>query len=250
MAEPIEDESSSDRQSDAAAQLMRRELSQTISRRVEVSKSATPRIGGKAEVCDVVYEKALQDEEGDALDSTADLQRQARTSQEKRKLVIILVGLPGRGKTYLCNKLLCYLNWCAAAARPCLAEGFSETLSSPSAVLRAEHVRSCLQQPRTDSAHQVLCYQPLLKVLRGLHSTCGGQGSACLQTHRQHPCRLGHISKHFNVGKYRRELKGDTGDEQDAHFFDHSNEVRQLVLQPQLLRMMCVNPTLVHPCAP
>jgi len=24
--------------------------------------------------------------------------------------------LPGRGKTFLCNKLMCYLNWCAAAA--------------------------------------------------------------------------------------------------------------------------------------
>lgn len=22
-----------------------------------------------------------------------------------------MVGLPGRGKTFLCNKLVCYLNW-------------------------------------------------------------------------------------------------------------------------------------------
>lgn len=45
--------------------------------------------------------------------NTAEFMRQAqRTSQEKRKLVIIMVGLPGRGKTYLCNKLMCYLNWC------------------------------------------------------------------------------------------------------------------------------------------
>lgn len=45
---------------------------------------------------------------------TAEFMRHAqRTSQEKRKLVIIMVGLPGRGKTYLCNKLMCYLNWCA-----------------------------------------------------------------------------------------------------------------------------------------
>ncbi len=29
----------------------------------------------------------------------------------RQKLVIVLVGLPGRGKTFLCNKLLCYLNW-------------------------------------------------------------------------------------------------------------------------------------------
>ena len=31
---------------------------------------------------------------------------------EKSKLIIILVGLPGRGKTYLCNKLMSFLNWC------------------------------------------------------------------------------------------------------------------------------------------
>lgn len=31
----------------------------------------------------------------------------------RQKLVIVLVGLPGRGKTFLCNKLLCYLNWYA-----------------------------------------------------------------------------------------------------------------------------------------
>lgn len=29
---------------------------------------------------------------------------------EKNKLVIVMVGLPGRGKTFLCNKLKCYLN--------------------------------------------------------------------------------------------------------------------------------------------
>lgn len=35
------------------------------------------------------------------------------------------------------------------------------------------------------------------------------------------------MSKHFNVGKYRRELKGSDGDEQqNHHFFDHNNEVR------------------------
>jgi 6-phosphofructo-2-kinase/fructose-2,6-biphosphatase len=27
------------------------------------------------------------------------------------QLIIIMVGLPGRGKTFLCNKLKCYLNW-------------------------------------------------------------------------------------------------------------------------------------------
>ncbi len=36
---------------------------------------------------------------------------------DRQKLIIILVGLPGRGKTFLCNKLMCYLNWCAAGLR-------------------------------------------------------------------------------------------------------------------------------------
>ncbi|KAL3144542.1 hypothetical protein ABBQ32_004273 [Trebouxia sp. C0010 RCD-2024] len=62
---------------------------------------------------------------------------------DRQKLIIILVGLPGRGKTFLCNKLMCYLNW------------------------------------------------------------------------------LGHTTRHFNVGQYRRKQKGD--DLQDAAFFDHNN---------------------------
>jgi signal recognition particle GTPase len=34
-----------------------------------------------------------------------------RSGAQKNKLIIIMVGLPGRGKTFLCNKLKCYLNW-------------------------------------------------------------------------------------------------------------------------------------------
>eukprot|EP00879_Flechtneria_rotunda_P002407 GHRR01002603.1.p1 GENE.GHRR01002603.1~~GHRR01002603.1.p1 ORF type:complete len:266 (+),score=58.35 GHRR01002603.1:270-1067(+) len=34
-----------------------------------------------------------------------------RSDAQKNKLIIIMVGLPGRGKTFLCNKLKCYLNW-------------------------------------------------------------------------------------------------------------------------------------------
>lgn len=34
-----------------------------------------------------------------------------RQRVDRQKLIIILVGLPGRGKTFLCNKLMCYLNW-------------------------------------------------------------------------------------------------------------------------------------------
>ena len=42
-------------------------------------------------------------------------------------------------------------------------------------------------------------------------------------------CRLGHDTRHFNVGQYRRKQRGD--DElQDASFFDHKNPVRCLLL--------------------
>ena len=46
---------------------------------------------------------------------------------------------------------------------------------------------------------------------------------------RYHPfnvCRLGHTTRHFNVGQYRRKQKGE--DMQDAAFFDHNNAVRKL----------------------
>ena len=39
-----------------------------------------------------------------------------RRGVDRQKLIIILVGLPGRGKTFLCNKLMCYLNWLGASA--------------------------------------------------------------------------------------------------------------------------------------
>jgi 6-phosphofructo-2-kinase/fructose-2,6-biphosphatase len=32
-------------------------------------------------------------------------------SATSTKLIVIMVGLPGRGKTFLCNKLRCYLSW-------------------------------------------------------------------------------------------------------------------------------------------
>ena len=38
-------------------------------------------------------------------------QQQTGGRQMRQKLIIILVGLPARGKTFLCNKLMCYLNW-------------------------------------------------------------------------------------------------------------------------------------------
>ena len=43
---------------------------------------------------------------------TISTQRSKRIHRvDRQKLIIILVGLPGRGKTFLCNKLMCYLNW-------------------------------------------------------------------------------------------------------------------------------------------
>jgi hypothetical protein len=30
---------------------------------------------------------------------------------DRQRLIVLLVGLPARGKTFLCNKLMCYLNW-------------------------------------------------------------------------------------------------------------------------------------------
>mmetsp|Transcript_6882 Transcript_6882/g.17136 ORF Transcript_6882/g.17136 Transcript_6882/m.17136 type:complete len:656 (-) Transcript_6882:490-2457(-) len=78
-----------------------------------------------------------------------------RTRLQRNKLIIIMVGLPGRGKTFLCNKLVCYLNW------------------------------------------------------------------------------LGHSTRLFNVGSYRR-LQKHSGEVQDATFFDRNNphgmEARQRAL--------------------
>jgi hypothetical protein len=37
-----------------------------------------------------------------------------RPGAVRNKLIIVMVGLPGRGKTFLCNKLKCYLNWWVA----------------------------------------------------------------------------------------------------------------------------------------
>jgi hypothetical protein len=47
----------------------------------------------------------------DATNKRAIMARTVSRGAQKSKLVIIMVGLPGRGKTFLCNKLKCYLNW-------------------------------------------------------------------------------------------------------------------------------------------
>ena len=106
-----------------------------------------------AQVCGTVYSYLDRTESGVAdssFEDTGRLVEHARLAvqEHRKKLVLIMVGLPGRGKTYLCNKLMCYLNW------------------------------------------------------------------------------LGHTSKHFNVGSYRRKIKSEADSVvQDSAFFDHSNEV-------------------------
>ena len=75
---------------------------------------------------------------------------------DRQKLIVILVGLPARGKTFLCNKLMCYLNW------------------------------------------------------------------------------LGHRTRHFNVGNYRRRQRG-AGEVQDAGWFDPGNPVGYEARQRALL---------------
>ncbi|KAL4433083.1 hypothetical protein ABPG77_006510 [Micractinium sp. CCAP 211/92] len=79
-----------------------------------------------------------------------------RKRVDRQKLIVILVGLPARGKTFLCNKLMCYLNW------------------------------------------------------------------------------LGHPTKHFNVGQYRRRTKGCS----DAEFFDIRNPVGQKMRHQALMHAL------------
>lgn len=44
-----------------------------------------------------------------------------------------------------------------------------------------------------------------------------------------HACRLGHKTAHFNVGQYRRIQKAEE-QVQDASFFDHNNQVTNIVI--------------------
>eukprot|EP00882_Tetradesmus_deserticola_P015146 GHRQ01016127.1.p2 GENE.GHRQ01016127.1~~GHRQ01016127.1.p2 ORF type:complete len:124 (+),score=40.57 GHRQ01016127.1:90-461(+) len=65
---------------------------------------------------DAQHELAAHEDE-DPTNKAAISQRSKamRSGAQKTKLIIIMVGLPGRGKTFLCNKLKCYLNWCVRA---------------------------------------------------------------------------------------------------------------------------------------
>ena len=61
-----------------------------------------------------------------------------RNRVDRQKLIIILVGLPGRGKTFLCNKLMCYLNWCA---EPHISSAAYLDSASDLSVLPASHAQ-------------------------------------------------------------------------------------------------------------
>ena len=54
------------------------------------------------------------------------------------RLALVMVGLPGRGKTYICNKLLCYLNW----------------LGHPTAHFNVGNYRRCQKGEGGAGAHQ------------------------------------------------------------------------------------------------
>ncbi len=68
-----------------------------------------------------------------------------RNRVDRQKLIIILVGLPGRGKTFLCNKLMCYLNWYASAwlqtARVLDKKHDCRLYSNESNILKALHLK-------------------------------------------------------------------------------------------------------------
>lgn len=65
-----------------------------------------------------------------------------------------------------------------------------------------------------------------LNIVTQLHGLCGAllRRQAC-NSSAGRAGRLGHPTRHFNVGQYRRKQKGEA-DVQDAAFFDHNNPVR------------------------
>ena len=85
------------------------------------------------------------------------------------------VGLPARGKTFLCNKVMCYLNWWAAMSWGRRDLGACGVACAP-----------------------LCCCCCRLNLARAKWPAC-----AVLSSHR-----LGHPTKHFNVGQYRRRVKG------------------------------------------
>lgn len=146
-------------------------------------KQGTPRAkGAQAEFRDTIHRVHASQDVGSGCEPVQEDPVSPRgPTEEKRKLVIILVGLPGRGKTYLCNKLMCYLNW-----------------------------------------YDLLLSQPM----------CASQVVRCTFRTPTAVRRLGHKTRHFNVGAYRRQIRLPLDEEhehgdavQDANFFDHTNKV-------------------------
>ena len=79
--------------------------------------------------------------------------RRRKLRIDRQKLIIILVGLPGRGKTFLCNKLMCYLNWCAAAAA---AAAHTASLCSAASAAGSQLCVDACAEHRRDLEHTLM----------------------------------------------------------------------------------------------
>ena len=102
---------------------------------------------------------------------------------DRQKLIVILVGLPGRGKTF--------------------------------------PLQQAYVLPSTGS----LC-------IPQFQGPCANAfSSGCMLNCAR--CRLGHDTRHFNVGQYRRKQKPND-EVQDASFFDTTNQVRSQQYLPGL----------------
>jgi hypothetical protein len=104
---PKEESSSSANGSGVANGRSARELKRMLSSSVSFKDLSLPQVDLNLSEDDT---SDASDQENSA-DYLAELTLNAVAKPDKKKLVIVLVGLPGRGKTFLCNKLKCYLNW-------------------------------------------------------------------------------------------------------------------------------------------
>jgi 6-phosphofructo-2-kinase len=136
----INEHDEADQAERSSCHMVTRDISQTLRERralrgISLGHS-TPRANTNAvsEVMDTVYRRVNDDEGAEPQASSVDLLNSAKTSQEKKKLILIMVGLPGRGKTYLCNKLMCYLNWCARASLEACCRAMSHWRASRTAL--------------------------------------------------------------------------------------------------------------------
>lgn len=127
-------------------------------------------------------------------------QQQQRVAA-RQKLIILLVGLPARGKTYLANKIMCYMNWWYLVLRFAL-----QCQGTPSnSNFFVEAGQSALQFRSDNFLWLRYSAQDLF-------------------------CRLGHETRHFNIGQYRRAQSHGRHESHTAQFFDSSNPVKFLPL--------------------